>query len=135
MRFDILDEFAMTTRNDMLNVFNQKWKEKEVAGEVADTAEFLKPFSKAVAKEMIKAGWVKSLSKEAIEAGGIFDEDDQKMNRMHIFSQLMDARSWTMSNYIEEGRLDDKARSMAFEEAAKIFRKQYLFPADKVVQA
>lgn len=132
-RHDILNEVVVTSRNDMQNVFDQKWKEKEVAGEVADTQEFLKPFSKAVAKEMLKAGWTKSVLKEALDAGSEFNGEDLALMRMHLYSQMADARSWLMSNYLLEGKLSDKAKSMAFEEVAKTFRKQYLFPVDKVV--
>lgn len=123
-RHDVVGMYANEINNDMNNVFLTRWKAAEAAGEVSEAEEFVKPFFKSTAREMMKAGWTKNPIKDVLMESVELGADDKAIFKLHLYASFNDNRSWAMSAYIEEGQFKEKIRSMCFEELAKLFRKQ-----------
>ena len=128
-RHDMISSFINEMGNDMNNLFAQRWKDAEAAGEVQETEEFVKPFVKAVSKDMLKTGWTKSAIKDVVmQDASVLVEEDKKLFKLHFYSTCNDNRSWAMSAYLEDGAFKEKVRSMCYEEVCKMFKKQELTP-------
>lgn len=125
-RHDVLSMYVVDLVNDMNNVFIQRWKDAEAAGEVSEAEEFVKPFVKAASKEMMKFGWTKNPAKDVVMESADFVAEDKAIFKLHVYGQMADNRSYAVSGYLDDGQFKEKVRSMCFEEAAKAFRKQEL---------
>lgn len=131
-RHDVIGIFANEIGNDMNNIFFSRWKDAEKAGEASDAEDFVKMFVKGASKEMVKFGWTKNPIKDVVFENTELGADDKAIFRLHVYGLMNDNRSYAMSSYIEEGLLKERIRSMCFEEAAKLFRKQELTPKPPV---
>lgn len=128
-RHDVVSSFISEMGNDMNNLFTQRWKDAEAAGEVQETEEFVKPFVKTVSKDMLKAGWTKSAVKDVVmQDASVLVEEDKKIFKLHFYSACNDNRSWALSAYLEDGAFKEKVRSLCYEEVCKMFKKQELTP-------
>lgn len=125
-RHDVVSMYATEVSNDMNNVFVQRWKDAEAAGEVSEAEDFVKPFVKAASREMMKFGWTKNPVKDVVMEATDFVAEDKALFKLHVYGYLNDNRSYAMSGYLEDGQFKEKVRSMCFEEVAKAFRKQEL---------
>ena len=131
-RHDVISNFVNEIGNDMNNIFLSRWQAAEKAGEVSEADEFVKPFIRGTAREMVKLGWTKSPIKDVVLEHAELGSDDKAIFKLHVYGAINDNRSYAMTTYIKEGQLKEKICSMCFEEAAKLYRKQELTakPAD-----
>lgn len=128
-RHDVLSSFVAIMGNDMNNLFCQRWKDAEAAGEVQETEEFVKPFVKAASKDMMKAGWTKSAVREVVmDDASVLVEEDKKIFKLNFYGMCNDNRSWSLSGSLEDGAFKEKVRSLCYEEVCKMFKKQELTP-------
>ncbi len=125
-RHDVISTFVNEIGNDMNNIFLSRWQAAEKAGEVSEADEFVKPFFKGAAREMMKLGWTKSPIKDVVLEHAELGADDKAIFKLHVYGVINDNRSYSMTTYIEECQLKEKIRSMCFEEAGKLYRKQEL---------
>ena len=116
-----LESLASIVVNNMLNTFNELWRDAETAGEVSESDEFVKPFVKRASKEMIKRGWVKSPLKSFAET---FAKDEMKEGvDVLLYIRLMDSASYTMTYGLEEKKLNEIVKAKCFEETARLYLK------------
>lgn len=125
-RHDVISTFVNEVSNDMNNVFLARWKDAEAAGEASENEDFVKMFTKGASKEMMKWGWTKNPVKDVILEHGELGADDKAIFKLHVYGMMNDNRSWARTSFLEEGTFKEKMRSVCFEEAAKLFRKQEL---------
>ena len=123
-RHDVVSMYVSEVVNDMNNIFLLRWKDAESAGEAREEDDFVKMFVKGASKEMMKLGWTKNPLKDVLLENQDLGADDKAMFKLHMYGQINDSRSYAMSAFIEDGQFKEKIRSMCFEEAAKLFRKQ-----------
>lgn len=131
-RHDVISTFVNEIVNDMNNIFLSRWQDAEKAGEVSEADEFMKPFVRVAAREMVKLGWTKSPIKDVVLEHAELGSDDKAIFKLHVYGGINDNRSYSMTTYIKEGQLKEKICSMCFEEASKLFRKQELTPKPSV---
>ncbi len=122
LKEEALDSLSLVVQNNFVNVFNAAWKAAEKAGEVSEADDFIKPFVKKTAKEMLKNAWTKSPLKAYAEAIAGSKEEIEGFCAL-VGVRIADTASFSLTYGLEEGKLNEVVKSKCCSEVLKLYLK------------
>ena len=122
LKEEALDSLSLVVQNNFVNAFNIAWKAAEKAGDVSEADDFVKPFVKKTAKEMLKYAWTKSPLRLYAEAVAGSKEEIEGFRTL-VYARVADTASFSLSYGLEEGKLNEIVKSKCCDEVLKLYLK------------